>query len=506
MKHRTGKRLLVVCAALLAFFLCACSMPTLSEAREARETEKALRQEYARTELFLTAADPADLAVLENYTQLRSLDLHGSRCYAEIERYAAAHPEVEVRYSVKLGADEPLPELENTAKSAVLEDGQSVGILAQNAGCFHLLNEIVIASPDFSMDELSSLRTGFPGADIRFKITDYLPEFEPDIVMVDLTALEAEDTERAACFLEKMASLKEVLLTPESGENQLSFREVRLLQSARPEALFDYRFESFGQIVSTEDEDLEYLWAGIYNEGMEQIRAMMPCMTRLKSLFFQYCEIDYDVLAEFREEYPDVNIAWRVDFGPYSCRTDTERIFANGSLTGNMCYNLRYCNKVKYIDMGHNDNLDSIDFVAFMPDLEIAIFAATSIWDISPLANHEKLWYLEIFVSNVYDVSPLASCPNLEHLNLSCLFGLTDITPLYGLKNLKRLWNTCTSVPYYQRQEIMERLPDCEFCFAYVESTGNYWRWNPDGSKNEIYAQVDAIFDYENFRDNLSWW
>ena len=506
MKHRTMRLVFLLLAVMTALFLGACSMPTLSEAREAREAEEALRQEYARTELSLSAEDPEDLAVLENYTQLRSLDLHGSRCYAEIEQYAAAHPEVEVRYSVKIGPGEPVSELENTAEYAVLEEGRSVGILARNTACFHAMKEIVIASPDFSQEDLSSVYAGFPKADIRFRITNYLPETDPETITADLTALKAEDAEKAAAFLEKMLSLREVLLTPENGENLLSFREVRLLQDARPEALFDYRFESFGQTVSTADEELEYLWAGIYNEGMEQIRTMMPCMTRLKSLFFQYCEIDYDVLAQFREEYPEVNIAWRVDFGPYSCRTDTERIFANGSLTGSMCYNLRYCNKVKYIDMGHNDNLNSIDFVAFMPDLEIAIFAATSIWDISPLANHEKLWYLEIFVSNVYDVSPLASCPNLEHLNISCLFGLTDITPLYGLSSLKRLWNTCTSVPYYQRQEIMERLPDCEFCFAYVESTGNYWRWNADGSKNEIYAQVDEIFDYENFRDNLSWW
>jgi hypothetical protein len=491
---------------LLAVFLCACSAPSLSEAREAREAEEALRQEYARTELSLVAESPEDLTILDNYTQLKSLDLHGSRCYAAIERYIAAHPEVEVLYSVRLGPDETMAELENTAGSAVLEDGKSVGILAQNAGSFHLLKEIVIASPDFSSEDLSVLRAALPGAGVRFRITGYLPEITPDEESLDLTGLRPEDAERAAGFLEKMPVVQSVFLTPESGENLLSFREVRLLQDARPEALYDYRFESFGQTVSTADEELEYLWAYIYNEGMEKIRAMMPCMTRLKSLFFQYCEIDYEVLAQFRDEYPDVNIAWRVDFGPYSCRTDTERIFANGSLTGNMCYNLRYCNKVKYIDMGHNDNLNSIDFVAFMPDLEIAIFAATSIWDISPLANCSKLWYLEIFVSNVYDVSPLANCTNLEHLNISCLFGLRDISPLYGLTNLKRLWNTCTVVPWAQRQEIMERLPDCEFCFDYVESTGNHWRYEADGSKNEIYAQVDAIFDYENFRDNLSWW
>ena len=102
MKHRTMRLVFLLLAVMTALFLGACSMPTLSEAREAREAEEALRQEYARTELSLSAEDPEDLAVLENYTQLRLLDLHGSRCYAEIEQYAAAHPEVEVRYSVKI--------------------------------------------------------------------------------------------------------------------------------------------------------------------------------------------------------------------------------------------------------------------------------------------------------------------------------------------------------------------------------------------------------------------
>ena len=495
---------LIICFCLLSLLLGGCLSP--AEREEERKAEEARRLEYGRTELSLSVSSEDELSVLENYTSLEKLDLHGSRCYGAIEAYAAAHPQVQIVYSVILGPDEEGTELENTAERVVLPKGTDVAALALRSGSFLQLREIILGDPGFSGEDLAALQQAFPDARIAFLPAEEVGEVSLDAQEVDYTALKPENVGKAAAFLSEMPDVRYVRLTAEGGENLLGFEEVRQLQDARPEALFDYRFDSFGQTVSVADEELEYLWANIYNDGMEQIRAMMPCMDRLRSIYFQYCQIDYDVLAEFREDYPEVDVVWRVDFGPYSCRTDTERIFANGSLTAEMCYNLRYCNRVKYIDMGHNDALSSIDFTAFMPDLEVAIFAGTSIWDLSPLANCSKLWYLEVFVSNVTDVSPLANCTALEHLNLSCLYGLTDISPLYGLTGLKRLWNTCTSVPWVQRQEIMQRLPDCEFCFDYVESTGNHWRYEADGSKNEIYAQIDAIFDYDNFRDNLSWW
>ena len=503
MKSRFIKILKLVFLAVLLLFLCAC------ESAGERAEREALEAEYARTSLSLAVDDPEGLAVLENYTQLESLDLSGSSCYREIEDYIAAHPSVDVKYTVALGGEGDAA-IENKAETAVLDKGAYVASLAANSRSFHELRKIIISSPDFTDDDLAQLVAAFPAADILFRVSTDVPDFLYNAAEIDLSALDQEHLDDAAAFLEKTDGLTEVNMTGGDGTNLLSFSELRKLQDAAPCAVFDYRFESFGQVISTADEDLVYDALSncvyIYNEGMEQIREMMPCMTRLKSMFFQYCEVDYDVLAQFREDYPDVDIVWRINFGPYSCRTDTERVFANGSLDAASCYNLRYCNKVKYIDLGHNDYLTSIDFAAYMPDLEIGIFAATSLYDISPLANCRKLRYLEIFVTNVSDISALANCTELEQLNISCCFSLRDLSPLYGLTKLKRVWNNYSSVPQTKRNEIMKALPDCEFCFLKGGSTDYGWRYDNYGNMTDYYAELYEIFGYENFRENISWW
>lgn len=501
MKGLCSKLILLLCLAALLTGLSACGDGLSREEREA------LAAEYAKTSLSLAVNDPEGLAVLENYTALEKLDLRGSTCYEAIEDYIAAHPEVDVTYTVALGADGTA--IGNKAESALLEKGEYVAALAANSRSLHELGVIAIASPDFSTEDLAELAAGYPNADIRFRISPDMPDLPYDSTELDLSALTPENAEKAAAFLARMPMLERVSMTADDGTNQLDFSELKMLQDAAPAAVFDYRFDSFGKTVSTADEYVEYgvdPRAYIFNEGMEQIREMMPCMTRLKSMYFQYCQIDYDVLAQFRDEYPDVDIVWRVDFGPYSCRTDTERIFANGSLNSDNVYNLRYCTKVKYIDMGHNPDVGNIDFTAFMPDLEIAIFADTAIRDVSPLANCPKLRYLEIFVTGVSDLSPLASCTELEHLNVSCCFSLRDLSPLFGLTKLKRMWNTFTNVPKAQREELMALMPDCEFCFARITSTGNHWRFNADGSRNEYYEELAQIFGYDNWRDNISYW
>lgn len=496
--------IMLLCLSVLLTGLCACGDGLSRAEREA------LAAEYARTSLSLAVEDPEGLAVLENYTSLETLDLSGSTCYAEIEQYIAAHPSVDVTYTVTLGTGAEDFALSNTAESAVLEKGQYLVALASRSACFHALKEIVIASPDFTVDELSALEKAFPEAKILFRISSETGDIPADASAIDLSALKPEDLENACAFIGKMEGLELVNMTNGEDPNLLSFTELRKLQDAAPSAVFDYRFESFGQTVSTADEDLVYdaleTHVYIYNDGMEQIREMMPCMTRLKTMFFQYCEVDYDVLAQFRTDYPDVDIVWRINFGPYSCRTDTERIFANGSLDAASVYNLRYCNKVKYIDLGHNDNLTSIDFAAFMPDLEVGIFAATSIYDISALANCTKLRYLEIFVTNVSDLSPLANCPELEQLNVSCCFSLRDLSPLYGLTKLKRVWNNYSSLSQAKRNEAMKQLPDCEFSFLRGGSTDYGWRYDDAGNMTEYYAELYEIFGYENFWDNISWW
>lgn len=121
--------------------------------------------------------------------------------------------------------------------------------------------------------------------------------------------------------------------------------------------------------------------------------------------------VSNEALAKIREEFLNIDVVWRVWFGTnYSVRTDVERILASKPTVGGMIYDasvLQYCTKVKYLDLGHNDELPSIDFVRNMPELEVLIIAMTAVRDISPLESCPKLEYLELNSTNIADISPL---------------------------------------------------------------------------------------------------
>lgn len=473
-------------------------------AEEARLEQE--RIEYAKQDLKRTVSSYEELSELDRYENLKTLDLSGSSCYDDILRYMDSHPSVEVTYTLPVDGNLVLG---NEAADVLLTDPAQLEKLSALSPYLPKLNKIIIEKSGFSSEELSNLMKAFPNAGISFSFSPEITDISPNQTDLNLVSLTPEYVENAAGFLSVMSNMETVALTDDNGGNSLALDQFKMLLEASPEADYDYRFVSFGVPVCVMDEAIEYYGNStglIYNEGLEEIEAMLPCMPRLASLYFEYCEIDYDLLAEFRDRHPEINIVWRINFGPYSCRTDREMIFANGSLTTELCENLKYCNKVRYIDLGHNEGIRAVEFVRGMPELEVAIFAVGGLQDVSPLAECPRLRYLEIFLTDVSDLSPLSACTELEHLNISYT-DVTDITPLYSLTKLQRMWYAGGGVvPRAAREEIQELLPDCVFHFGGGESTGNHWRFNNDGSRVEPYEEISQIFGYDNWRATITYW
>ena len=66
------------------------------------ETNDAIGIKTDAEELTLIV-EAEDFEWLEDYTHLKKLNLNGSTCYDAIEAYIAAHPNVDVTYTVALG-------------------------------------------------------------------------------------------------------------------------------------------------------------------------------------------------------------------------------------------------------------------------------------------------------------------------------------------------------------------------------------------------------------------
>ncbi len=408
---------------------------------------------------------PGETEKLDQFDKLRSLDASGSTNYAELRDWGLLHPEVALLYTLPLPTGQVL---DSTAHEVDLTGIQSDQV-AETAGLLVYMPElktVELGTPDAGTrvtgEDLELLRQMLPQAEIRYTVTLLGKELDPNTESLDLSELKSEDVSGAVAALSGLGSLKD--LTLPGGEEGLSLEEALSIAEAVPGALVHYPVNLYGRHFDLADEGLDLNHIQIPDQG-ETVRRLLPCMRACTWLDMDSCGVDNEHMAQIRDENPEVEVIWRVNFGTnYSVRTNVTKILASMPSKGGTLYDdvgeqLQYCTKVRYLDLGHNEHISDFEFIRYMPELEVVVISMTGISDLSPFTACPNLLYLEAGNTKINDLSPLAECKNLKHLNIGTNIGIRDISPLYGLE-LKRLWiGSYTPVPAEQVAEMQERHP-----------------------------------------------
>ena len=240
------------------------------------------------------------------------------------------------------------------------------------------------------------------------------------------------------------------------------------------------------------------------------VLAVLPYMTRCTFLDMDSCGVSNTAMAAIRDAYPDIKVVWRVWFGDvYTCRTDVKRLLASSEshyINDATSDGLYYCTDVVWLDIGHSSLYD-LSFLYNMPDLEVCIVACAPWSDATPIGSLEKLEYLEILSTNCNDISSFANLKNLKHLNIGNCWQIRDITPLYGLTQLERLWIGCvTPVPAEQKEEIREKLPDTLINTQVANHKEGGWCKDENGYNVPRYALLREQFgDYKSWAYAYPW-
>ncbi|MDO4973444.1 MAG: leucine-rich repeat domain-containing protein [Eubacteriales bacterium] len=286
------------------------------------------------------------------------------------------------------------------------------------------------------------------------------------------------------------------------------------LRAARPEIAVNGSFTLYGKEFTLESTEMNLTHIPIADQGA-LVKAITACMPKLTYLDMDSCGVDDEHMAEIRDGLPNANVVWRIWFGErghgfagYSVRTDVTKILASnpgigGELDPENTKSLKYCTKVKYLDVGHNSYMRDISFVAYMPDLEMVVLAMGDWFDASPLENCTKLRYAELQTTSLSDLRPLTKLQNLEDLNLCYCYALHDITPLYEMPNLKRLYlGMLTPVPTEQVEEFKKLNPGCEVDTEIKDPTTGHWRYLGWDEYGDIlapsYARLREVMEYDS--------
>ena len=282
---------------------------------------------------------------------------------------------------------------------------------------------------------------------------------------LDLSGISSAEVDEACEILSEMPNLVYVDIGGE--ENGLSLQELEKLFQAAPNASFSYDFQLYGQSLNTFDRVLDFNHYTIEDNG-EGLLKMLPFMRNCRTLDLDSCGLSNELCDSIRQAYPELKVIWRIWFGSnYSVRTDVEKILASKPSVGGDIGNedaqaIKYCTELKFLDLGHNEELSDFSFISELKNLRVAVVSITALEDLTPFASCSELYYLEAGNTKISDLSPLASCSKLEHLNVGTCFEVKDISPLYELE-LKRLWlGSGDPVPAEQVAKMAELHPGIE--------------------------------------------
>ena len=434
----------------------------------------------------------SDLEAVSYLKNLKTVDARGCTDYALLKQLQAENPHIRVEYTVTFS--------EGTVYD---QDTEEITVRAVTEADVQLLHHLpalkrVTVVGGGSLDNMAAFCGTAHNLGLELGVRLMGKVYPDDAQTLELEGLTEEDAE----LLQLLGMLKEVnLVSP-----QLTAEQLVSMQEKYPHIKFTWEVEIFGQTIRSDAEEVDLSKVEITDiaqveEAMEKLPGVQKVILGLcgtdddpgwgnsKAKDMAVCPISNEDLSAYRDRVRDqYKVVWTVRVGPHiALRTDVTNFmpghFNIGRLFTDEAYNLRYCEDMVTLDIGHM-TLQNIDFVAFMPRLRHLILAWTEVQYIEPIRNCKELVFLELDNSVIRDYSPLVDCTALEDLNI----GNTQrkIDPILEMTWLKNLWMVgCGGANVTKAREA---LTDTNVVTGGNITVGNGWR---------------KLQNYYDMRDNL---
>ena len=395
-------------------------------------------------EITVSTLTEADVAQLAYAHQLKRVHAEGCTDYEALELLRQSRPELEVVYTVAFSGGNHSWDVDTLRLNSVT--AEDIGLLK------HLprLEVVALEAGDYDSSVVASLREAVKNAGMVFGVViggQILEDTEAEREIVGITEAELGLPEHLS-MLRKLT-----LVDPDASAEALLALESRI-----PQVELNWKV-TFGDLTydrTATQADLTM----VEITDLSLTERKLASLPDLEQVTFGLCGVDdpewgnskselaasvieNEDMAAYRDRVRgDYKVVWTVRLGPViALRTDADNFmpthFNIGRLPDSHAYNLRYCEDMVCLDVGHM-TLTDISFVSFMPRLKYLILAWTGVQYIEPIRACKELIFLELDNSPIRDISPLVDCTALQDLNL----GNTgcDITPLKEMHWLKNVY------------------------------------------------------------------
>ena len=414
------------------------------------------------TELSVEALTDADIASLNYLPELQLVDVGNWDDYPRIQALQRRYPDCTFRYRINIAEEW----WDSDVVSLALTDADA-GDLMEKLQWFENLESVLLTGAVPAQDDLKALQAQYPEVFFLWRLEALGLSLETDITELDLTKTPLSNVEELENLLPYFPKLEIVTL----GINPDQEKMVALAKRY-PDIHFLFELVFGDRVLHTGAEELDL--SNIPMEDTAAVEAILPCFHDLKKVVMCACGLSSETMDALNRKYADIRFVWSVDLAGKLLRTDA--VYFTPNKWGISCddeniADLRYCEDMVCVDIGHHIKVTNCEWVRNMPKLKYLILAETGISDLSPLENHESLIYLELFLSKVKDYSILTTCKSLEDLNLCYTQG--DPEPIGEMTWLKRLW---WAGCWVGRTYLADKLPDTEAEYLSLSSTGRGWR------------------------------
>lgn len=427
------------------------------------------------TELTITALSEEDVAALDYFTQLQTVDARGCTDYGNLHALAQRHPEVNVEYSIQLGGSEFPPTAREITLSSIEEDEVSRLAWLEDL-------KTVTAQGGGSIKGLRALQSYCHEKGIEFLLTLGGKATADNAQQVTIENVTEEELSLLP-LLENMTQLE--LVNP-----QAAAETVLSLQTAYPSVKISWKIQIGDVTLSPDATEVDLSTVKV--ESLEQVEHAMSYLPGVKSLFMGEQDISHDDMAAFRDRVRDkYKVVWYIRLGKSNpIRTDITYFMPgrdcyrdNVTFTDATSYNIRYCEDLISVDVGHLGVKD-VSWVATLTNLEYLILAHTAVERIDGIENCKKLKFLELDWSGIRTLDPLKGCTALEDLNIGNTWpDVSALKEMPWLKNIYMIFGSSKDA-----YELAQALPDTRVVASGTATVSSGWRNLPN-----YYAMRDAL-------------
>ena len=424
------------------------------------------------TKLAVTGLTDADVKAISYLENLKTVSARGCTDYAQLLTLQEQNPELEVVYTVQI-------EDQTFAQSAVKvyfseADQKDVDKLRYLPAVTD-----VVAREGREPEQLAALQDKCHEQGMSFHVMFGQDVCAEDVEELTITATTDEELN----LLDLLPNLKKVhFVSPEASvENLIALRENSGLEVTWERSVY-------GVMVTSEDVEVDISYHEVDN--LQELEQQMEYFPNAEKLIMSYCGIENPTMAAFRELHrEDYKVVWTVTFnGKLPTRTDETDFFPSRDgmyyFSDVEAYNLRYCEDMVCIDVGHMTVKDVGPWLSKMPNLEYLILAHTQVQYIDGIENCKKLKFLELDWSCIRSLDPLVGCTSLEDLNI----GLTwpDTSALLEMPWLKNVYMIEGSQA--DAWKISQACPNTRVVTRGGATVGSGWRQLPN-----YYAMRDYL-------------